>query len=482
MDSITRAQLITGIQNAKELLKRRARQYFKKFVLYTKEDYEMRWFHALICDKLDAFERGEIKKLAIFVPPQHGKSELTTRKFPAYLLGKNPKLKVGVISYNSTVAGNFNRSIQRNMDCPEYLELFPGTKLNESDYHNVRQKDKQRTTEQLDILGTDGFIKTIGWGGSLTSIPLDIGIIDDPIKDREEAQSEDMRAKLYDWYTDVFKTRLHNDSQQLIIQTRWHEHDLAGRILLDEKDWDIVKLPAIRTKDVIDYDPRQPGEALWPEKHSLARLKEVEATNPVTYNSLYQQNPQPNKDILIYNDTIQIPDFPRTIADVSWGLDFGKTTGINALVKGAVTAETTKSWVKQSGMMVEVDRHNAYLKEYLYSPNIPPSEIAKLLFANAYHEGEIVWCDHIPTKIRELQLLGITALPAVKGPGSVSSGIDKMHEYQIYYSGSNMKMEFDKYQYVTYDIIVTNVPVPNQADHLMDAMRYCLLSRFFREG
>lgn len=476
----TREELIAGILQAQELLKRQARVNFKKFVLYTKEDYDPQWFHSLICEKLDAFERGEIKKMMIFLPPQHGKSELTTRKFPAYLMGKNPKTKVGIVSYNSTIAGGFNRSIQRTIDSLEYLELFPKTKLNESKFHNDREQDKQRSMEQIDILGTEGSIKTIGRGGSLTGFPLDIGIIDDPIKDREEAMSETVRAALYNWYVDVFKTRLHNNSQQLIIQTRWHEHDLAGQILAKENDWVVIKLPALRTRDVNDYDPREEGQALWPARHSRESIEEIKLKNQVTFNSLYQQDPKPNTEILVYKDWIEIPQWPPQLTEFSWGLDFGKTTGINALLRGTVTSAKTKMMVTLAGVLVEVERNNAYLEEIHYAAGTPVKELAKLLFANGYREGQVVWCDHVPTKIFELRTLGISAMPAIKGPGSVSAGIDKMNEYQVYFIGANMKMETSKYQYVTYDTLITNEPV-DAFNHLLDAARYCLLSRFFKE-
>lgn len=476
----TRIKLIEAVHAAEELLKRKARVKYSAFVQYTKEDYDMQWFHRMICNKLDEFEQGKIKKLMIFLPPQHGKSELTTRRFPPYLLGKNRNRKIAVVSYNDTMAQGFNRSIQRVIDSQAFLDIFPDTKLNDSKFHNEYESDKQRSLGMLDILSSEGSIKTIGRGGSLTGSPVDIGIIDDPIKDREEAMSAKIREGLYNWYTDVFLTRMHNDSQQLIILTRWDENDLAGRILKIEKDWEVITLPAIRTSDENDYDPRKPGEPLYPSKHSLETIRAVERKSPSTYNSLYQQDPKPNKDILVYKDWIKIQQFPAHISEVSWGLDFGKTTGTNALIKGAVTGETSKMMVTRGGKLVEIERHHAYLQECLYAKGIPVSEIAKVLWANGYKEGEVVWCDHIPSKINELRVLGISAYSAVKGPGSVRAGIDKMNEYQVHYIGENIKMETNNYQYVTYDDIITSEPI-DDFNHLLDAARYCLLSRFFRE-
>jgi phage terminase large subunit-like protein len=268
-----------------------ASRNFKDFVTYTQPNYQMQWFHEVICDKLDAFNRGEIKKLMIFVPPQHGKSELSTRKFPAFLLGKDPNRKIVVSSYNSTLASRFNRDIQRVIDNELYHEVFPDTRLNSSNVVTVAT-NTLRNSEIFEIVGYKGFLKTVGRGGALTGTPVDIGIIDDPIKDRAEAMSITIREGLWSWYQDVFETRLHNDSQQILIQTRWHEDDLAGKLLRRDKDWEIVTFEAIKETD-FKYDPRAIGEVLWPEKHSLERILRVKDTSPLTFNSLYQQSPKP---------------------------------------------------------------------------------------------------------------------------------------------------------------------------------------------
>ncbi len=253
------------MQNLEKLLKcnvrsELARRNFLDFVLYVRPNYEAQWFHRLICDTLDQFLRGEIKKLMIFMPPQHGKSELSTRLFPAYLLGKNPDVKTVVASYNATLASRFNRDIQRVIDSHEYNEVFPDTYLNESNVVTTSES-YLRNSEVFEIVGHDGFLKSVGRGGALTGTPVDVGIIDDPLKDRAEAMSPTIRESLWAWYEDVFETRLHNDSQQIIIQTRWHEDDLSGKLLArDGEDWHVLKLEAIKESD-FDYDPREIGEA-----------------------------------------------------------------------------------------------------------------------------------------------------------------------------------------------------------------------------
>ncbi len=237
------------------------------------------------------------------MPPQHGKSQLTTRLFPAYQLGKDPNKKIVIASYNATLATRFNRDIQRVIDDIKYNDIFPETILNESNVVTVSESFL-RNSEIFEIVGHKGFLKAVGRGGALTGTPVDIGIIDDPIKDRAEAMSEVIREGLWSWYQDVFETRLHNDSQQLLIQTRWHEDDLAGKLLRRDSDWDVVVLEAIKETEK-NYDPREFGEVLWGSKHSLERIQKVKETSPITFNSLYQQSPKNVDDMgLLWNRDI----------------------------------------------------------------------------------------------------------------------------------------------------------------------------------
>jgi phage terminase large subunit len=194
----------------------------------------------------------------------------------------------------------------------------------------------------------------------------------------------------------------------------------------------------------------------------LEKILDQKKLNEVSFNSLYQQDPKPNSDILVYNNWIRIDTFPTEGVDtITWGLDFGKTTGINALIKCTTIGD------------------RAYIEERLYAPGAPVSVIVDTLRASGYVDGEIVWCDHIPAKINDLRKEGIAAMPATKGPGSVSSGITKLKEYTVYYIGENLHMEYTKYQWVCYGSVITNIPV-DENNHLLDAVRYGILSRYFR--
>ena len=149
-----------------------------------------------------------------------------------------------------------------------------------------------RNADMFETVGYGGFYKAVGVCGSLTGTPADLAIIDDPVKDAVEAYSETYRERVWNWYTDVLLTRLHNKSKQVLIMTRWHEDDLAGRLLSTERDlWEVVSIPAIREDMDMAEDPRNIGEALWEERHSLERLKDAERRSPRTFASLYQQRP-----------------------------------------------------------------------------------------------------------------------------------------------------------------------------------------------
>lgn len=261
--------------------------------------YVFKWFHKDIADNLQQVYEGKIKRLMIFVPPQHGKSEFASRLFPAWCLGKNPKLRIAGSSYSSDLSQGFSRSIQRIIDSDIYHAFFPETYLNNS---NVRTDSKQGFLRNVDIFETvnyGGSYKAVGVCGALTGNKIDIGIIDDPVKDAIEAYSETYRSRVWDWYLNVYRTRLHNDSATILIMTRWHQDDLAGRLLDDAKkggeQWKVICYPYIKEGLPTDIDQRQDGEALWPEMHSIDKAMQTKRMSLRVFNSLYQQNPAPDE-------------------------------------------------------------------------------------------------------------------------------------------------------------------------------------------
>ena len=299
------------------------------FTRHTLPSFAPAPFHLAYYEVLTRFAMGEIKKLMITMPPQHGKSEGATRRLPAFVLGQDPDKRIAIVSYNAIKARKFNRELQRIMDDDRYYELFPQTLLaGQASYQEQgrRSRNYARNSDECEIVGYQGSFKTIGVGGSLTGEPVDMLIMDDLYKDASSAWSPVIRQNVADWYDTVASTRLHNDSQQLLVFTRWHMEDLAGRLLEQEgiydpienpQGWLLVSFPAIQNRPPSEQDPRAEGEPLWPERHSLEKLLEIKGRSPTVFESLYQQNPQPSQG-LMYEDFTCYTDLPSRSYSVAY--------------------------------------------------------------------------------------------------------------------------------------------------------------------
>ncbi len=240
-----------------------------------------------------------------FIPTHN--SEGSSRKLPAFMLGLNPDRKICIGSYAATIARDFNRDVQRIIDTPRYRELFPGTYLNGSNVVTM-SNTYLRNSDVIEMVGRKGSLRVVGRGGSLTSKTVDVSILDDVYKDYAEGNSPIVRAAAWKWYTTVVRTRLHNDSQELIVFTRWHDDDLIGRIeksgetIIDVKCWadleDVtpgawvrINFEGLKTGEPTEIDPREPGAALWESRHSKQKLEAQKALDPVQFQCLYQGNP-----------------------------------------------------------------------------------------------------------------------------------------------------------------------------------------------
>jgi predicted phage terminase large subunit-like protein len=308
----------------KELYTRQlARKSMVHFVPYVFQGYQETAFHKTYLQALDLFAKGKIKNLILSMPPQHGKTEGSTRTLPAFILGNTPDKLVAIASYSSTQASKFHRAIQRYMDAQAFHNVFPGTRIPPiGDRHGVRN------TEETEILGHKGSIKAVGRGGALTGNAVDIAIMDDLYKDAMEANSPIIRQSTIEWYDTVMSTRLHNDSQQLIVFTRWHEEDLVGylektqtvhtltsigdlkKFPQKEGHWVKINFPAIQDKAPTELDPRELGVPLWPERHSLEKLENYRKKNPGAFASLYQGDPKPAEGLL-YKEFGTYADYDR---------------------------------------------------------------------------------------------------------------------------------------------------------------------------
>ena len=275
---MTNLQLSPQAAAAELLARRKARVGLLAFTQYTNPTYVAAPHHVLITEKLEAVERGEIKRLMILMPPRHGKSELASRRFPSWFIGRNAGKQIIAASYNSDLANDFGREVRNIVQSPEFVALFDATLSEDS-----RAANRWHTSQ-------GGMYVAAGVGTAVTGRGADILLIDDPFKDREEADSELRRQRVWDWYTSTAYTRLMPGGAIVLINTRWHDDDLSGRLIEAQGDggdqWEILSLPAINEHD----------EALWPEWYPMERLEQIRAVLPARdWNSLYQQNPIPDE-------------------------------------------------------------------------------------------------------------------------------------------------------------------------------------------
>lgn len=264
---------------------------FAEYCIAIDKSYRLEWFHEEIANKLQqGYERlmnGENVRLMIFMPPRHGKSDQATQKFPSWVFGKNPIIPVMVSSYSDELATDFGLGTRSIMQSDEYKLMYK-TRLR----IDAKAKGKWVTED-------GGSYTAVGVGGALTGRGFKIGIVDDPFKNREEADSETIRESRYKWYQSTFSTREEGNSMIIFILTRWHDDDLAGRLLRDAavakrndepyEDWEIIQYKAIATEDETH---RKEGEALWERKFPLDKLLAKKAVmGSYEFSALYQQTP-----------------------------------------------------------------------------------------------------------------------------------------------------------------------------------------------
>jgi predicted phage terminase large subunit-like protein len=281
-----------------------ARDSLLGFTRYTFPRYAVAPMHQLICEKLERVERGECKRLMIFTPPRHGKSELVSRRWPARYIGKFPTAQFISASYGDDLATDFGRDVRNIVASEEYRRLYPGTVLS----HDSAAKGKWHTT-------AGGIYISTSVGKGVTGRGADVLNIDDPIKDRIEAESETVRKNIWDWYTSTAYTRLMPGGAIVLTMTRWHEDDLAGKLLEAAKggadQWEVIDLPALANSSV---DPlgRQIDAPLWPERYDADALAKIRAAiGTRDWSALYQQSPSPETGSYFLKDWLRpVPTLP----------------------------------------------------------------------------------------------------------------------------------------------------------------------------
>jgi predicted phage terminase large subunit-like protein len=262
-----------------------ARDSFRHFIEYVQPSYQFNWHHLVLIDALQRLAERKFSRLIVMMPPRHGKSELVSRLFPAWCFARNQNEQIILASYSSDLASAMNRDCQKIIGSPEFARLFPNVHLSEG-----RGDDAIKTAKRFDIVGAKGYYIAAGVGGGITGAGATIGIIDDPVKNSEEAESKTYRDKAWNWKTSTFDTRQEPGFVEVICQTRWHHDDLTGRTLQDAgPDTEIICFPALAEKD---EGHRKQGEALWPTKYSREKLLSILKTvGTRVWNALFQQRP-----------------------------------------------------------------------------------------------------------------------------------------------------------------------------------------------
>ena len=317
------APSLEDLQRGLRLLKRQqkalsARENLMDFVKFTSPDpddpddaeksrYKNARHHDAIARVLEEVVEGNIRFLVLTMPPRHGKSELVSRRLPAWLMGRFPDQHGIVATYNDDFAADFGKEVRGIVKTPQFRHVFPGVSLE----RGGAASDRLRTTR-------GGQWSFVGRGGSLTGRGGHILICDDLIKDDKEAQSKAIRDAAWSWLTKVAMTRRMGKKLVIMTFTRWHADDPIGRLTDPENECyneklaqqiRVINFPAIAEDD----DPlgRAPGEPLWPDgpdQFDLDFLEEQRAMDPLGFEALYQQRPSVADGVLFRRENIQYYD------------------------------------------------------------------------------------------------------------------------------------------------------------------------------
>lgn len=326
------------------------------------------WVHKDIARRLERFSdevaKGLSPRLMILMPPRHGKSELASRMFPAWHLGRNPHHEIIACSYNVGLAMTFSRKVQEVFNDPNFHTVF-----------DVRLDPNHKGVEEWSLEAPHrGSYLAAGIGGGIAGKGCNILIVDDPIKNAEEADSADTREKNFDWYASTAYTRLAPGGGVLVIETWWHDDDLAGRLQVamaadpDADQFEVVKYPAFAehdeyidtlTDEIVRIDPaadqevaklglgplqflRSKGEPLHPERYDVAKLNRIRKTLPPRFwSALYQQNPTPDDGAFFTKDQFrrcESPQKERCNAFIAWDFAISEKK-VNDWTVGSVTLQ-----------------------------------------------------------------------------------------------------------------------------------------------
>lgn len=296
--------------------------------------YEITPQAKLLCEIIEKVEAGKLKRVAVSIGPQMGKSQILSRAAPAWIAGKNPRRHLILGSYNSDFAKDFGFDVRTIMQSAAYRQVFPDFEL-------------MLGGEGKDMLVTKagGKLAFVGIGGSGSGKPADTFVVDDPYRNDQDAQSVIYREMVWKWFTSVALTRAHDKTTMVIVHTRWSPDDLIGRLCDPahpernglyrglEKRWTYINLPAVvkdpelaaalgltlevpRDPDVVEQFGKEPMSALWPGRKSLPLLAEARQSDPRTFEALYMGKPAPDEGVYFKKDWLreyQREDLPKTL-------------------------------------------------------------------------------------------------------------------------------------------------------------------------
>jgi len=445
---------------AAELLRRRAaRTNLAEYIRYTTKCYVRSGFSNAVCAALDKFildmQSGIRPVLILQAPPQHGKSEIVSRKLPAYLLGRFPDWRIAAASYSATLADSMSLDVRRNLISPEHLRLFPAP--------DVKSKYKiDRNGEFSSPNGAGSYIGD-GVGGGFTGKAADCFIIDDPIKNAQEALSSTIKESHWNWYQSTSKTRMSANSGQIIMATSWSEDDLPARIASLHKGdprLTILRFPAINEPGETGYNPELPRGPLIPELHPLSQLMEFKAElSDYWWSAMFQQSPKSlggnvfKESGLRYYLPKDLPaKFDKVVA--SWDCTFKDTDGTDFVVgqvwgkSGAnsyllaqvrermrftktikAVVDMRNAWPKTREILIEDKANGPAVIDTLKSsvPGIIPiepdgSKLARAHAITSYWEAGNVWLPHpeLSPWVKDL-VSELTAFPAAANDDQVDA-------------------------------------------------------------
>ena len=287
------------------------KNFLVPFTQYTNPTYDPAPHHYQIAEKLEKVEAGLCPRLMIFMPPRHGKSELASRRFPAWYLGRNNTKQIIASSYSSDLAEEFGRNVRDIVRDSTFSDVFDGVTLSP----DAKAIGRWNTN-------TGAIYKAAGVGRGISGFGADVFLIDDPVKDHAEADSDIYRDRVWNWYTSTAYTRLMPGASIILIMTRWHDDDLAGRLLEEQEkggdQWEVLTLPALSKE----------GKALWPEWFDEEKLEQTKkVVGQRDWSALYQQEPIPEGGSFFQKSWVQWYDTPPKHLRKYGASDYAVTEG-----------------------------------------------------------------------------------------------------------------------------------------------------------